>query len=660
MKFKYSFHLRIRNLLACLLLAFLLSTNASSDADITLNLKNADLQSLIETVAEITGKNFIVDPRVKAKVTVVSARPMDKEEIYEVFLSVLQVHGFATVQVGNIIKILPDVNAKQGPGNIATSSTEGDALVTRVIKVENVPAAQLVPILRPLVPQQGHLAAYPDSNMIVISDRAANITRLERIINKIDQPDSQEIEIIRLKHASATEVVQIINSLRSASGQNPQGPGAPTLAADERTNSILLSGDNAAKIRIRGLIAHLDTPIEGSGNTQVVYLHYAVAEEIAPILQGIAEFESQQQEAAGNAGGTGREDINIQADAANNALIITAAPAQFESLRKVISKLDVRRAQVLVETVIAEVSTDLSRSLGAEGFIVPDDDGSAGPAISSINTGNIINVIQDPFSVAAGLSLGAADIGGGTQWGILIEALEGDASTNILSTPTLVTLDNEEAEIVVAQNVPFVTGSFTNDGNNAVNPFQTIERQDVGITLRITPQINEGDSVRLQIEQESSTISSSSVASDLITNDRRISTSVMVDNDDILVLGGLTQDDYRDTVTKVPLIGDIPIVGNLFKNTTTSKQKQNLMVFIHPVILRNQASANLMTGAKYDFIRERHIETEFEDRGLIRENYTPFPDLDDLVTQLPKSVEENSTPNANGAFVPQSPTSNNQ
>ena len=635
------------------LLTFLPLNSAMSQADITLNLKNADLQSLIETVAEITGKNFIVDPRVKAKVTVVSARPMDKEEIYEVFLSVLQVHGFATVQVGDIVKILPDVNAKQGAGNVATSSVKGDELVTRVIKVENVPAAQLVPILRPLVPQQGHLAAYPDSNMIVISDRGANITRLEKIIKKIDQPDSQEIEIVHLNHASATEVVQIINQLRSARAQGQQTPGAPTLAADERTNSILLSGDNAAKIRIRGLIAHLDTPIEGTGNTQVVYLHYANAEEIAPILQGISDFEGQQ-DAGGGANAT-RDDINIQADPANNALIITAPPAEFADLRKVINKLDVRRAQVLVETIIAEVATDLSRSLGVEGFIVPTEDGVAA---SSINTGNLLNIIQDPFSVASGLSLGGVDLSGSTQWGFLIEALEGDASTNILSTPTIVTLDNEEAEIVVAQNVPFVTGSFTNDGNNAVNPFQTIEREDVGITLRLTPQINEGDSVRFELVQEISTVSNSDIASDIITNERRIQTSVMVDDDDILVLGGLTQDDYRDSVTKVPLLGDIPVVGNLFKSTTTDKETRNLMIFLHPVILRNRASANMVTDSKYNFIRQRHLDTNFEDRGLIDQNRKAFPEVDELITQLPDSVRDSSIPAANDTFVPQPPTNN--
>ena len=643
----------VRALTLTLLLVCMTAAPLWAQADITLNLKNADLQSLIETVAEITGKNFIVDPRVKAKVTVVSARPMDQEEIYEVFLSVLQVHGFATVQVGDIVKILPDVNAKQGPGDVATSAVKGDELVTRVIKVENVPAAQLVPILRPLVPQQGHLAAYPDSNMIVISDRGANISRLEKIISKIDQPDSQEIEIVHLNHASATEVVQIINQLRTARGQGQQTPGAPTLAADERTNSILLSGDNAAKMRIRGLIAHLDTPIEGTGNTQVVYLHYANAEEIAPILQGITDFEGDQE--TGASANTSRENVNIQADPANNALIITAQPAEFAELRKVISKLDVRRAQVLVETIIAEVATDLSRLLGTEGFIVPTEDGVAA---ASINTGNILNILQDPFSVASGLSLGAADLEGSTQWGFLIQALEGDASTNILSTPTLVTLDNEEAEIVVAQNVPFITGSFTNEGNNSVNPFQTIEREDVGITLRFTPQINEGDSVRFDLEQEISTISNSDIASDIITNERKIQTSVMVDDDEILVLGGLTQDDYRDSVTKIPFFGDIPVVGNLFKSTSTDKESRNLMIFLHPVILRNRASANMVTDAKYNFIRQRHLDSNFNERGLIEQHRKAFPTADELITQLPEAVKDTTNPSANDTFVPQSPTSN--
>lgn len=646
--------------LATLWLACMLSISSlSAETGVTLNLKDADIQSFIETVAEISGKNFVVDPRVKAKVTVVSARPMDRAEIYQVFLSVLQVHGFATVEVGEVIKILPDVNAKQGAGNVITnnSSVKGDELVTRVIEIKHVAAAQMVPILRPLVPQQGHLAAYPGSNVLVISDRGANIARLEKIIRKIDRPDAQEIEVIPLQHASANEVVQILNSLRTASGQAAQTPGAPVLAADERTNSILLSGDSTSRVRIRGLIAHLDTPIEGTGNTRVVFLHYAKAEEIAPILLGISEFENAE---GGTTTSASREDVDIQADETNNALVITAPPAKFESLRRVIGQLDIRRAQVLVEAIIAEVSTDLMKELGAEAFLVPTGADPDGPAISSVNTGNLLSILQNPFSIGQGLSLGAADLAGSTQWGFLLRALEGDASTNILSTPTLVTLDNEEAEIVVAQNVPFITGQFTNTGSgtdSAVNPFQTIERQDVGITLRITPQINEGNSVKLDIEQESSSISSSSVASDLITNERRIATSVLVDDQDILVLGGLTQDDHRDTVTKTPLLGDIPLLGNLFRSTQTTKTKQNLMVFIHPVILRDSASATLATDSKYNYLRARQLESKIEDRGLIKDNFAKFPDLNDLVTQMPQSVQTPAAQQNNSQLQPQAPTS---
>ena len=641
------------------LIFFLSIANVSAETGVTLNLKDADIQSFIETVAEITGKNFVVDPRVKAKVTVVSARPMDRKEIFQVFLSVLQVHGFATVEVGEITKILPDVNAKQGAGNVITNNTsvKGDELVTRVIEVKHVAAAQMVPILRPLVPQQGHLAAYPGSNVLVVSDRGANITRLEKIIRKIDRPDAQEIEVIPLQHASATEVVQILNSLRTAAGQAAQTPGAPVLAADERTNSILLSGDTTSRVRIRGLVAHLDTPIEGTGNTRVVFLHYAKAEEIAPILLGISEFENAE---GGTTTASTREDVDIQADETNNALVITAPPAKFESLRRVISTLDIRRAQVLVEAIIAEVSTDLSKELGAEAFVLPVGDNPEGPAFSSINTGSLLDVLQNPFSVAAGLTLGAIDQDGDTNWGVLLRALEGDASTNILSTPTLITLDNEEAEIVVAQNVPFITGQFTNTGSgtdSAVNPFQTIERQDVGLTLRITPQINEGNSVKLDIEQESSSISNSSVASDIITNERRISTSVLVDDRQILVLGGLTQDDHRDSVTKTPLLGDIPLLGNLFRSTTTSKTKQNLMVFIHPVILRDQHTATLATDSKYNFLRTRQLESKIEDRGLIKDNFARFPELNDLVIQLPDSVQVPATQNNTNQLVPQAPTS---
>ena len=630
----------------------------SAETGVTLNLKDADIRSFIETVAEATERNFVVDPRVKAKVTVVSARSMNREEVYQVFLSVLQVHGYAAVQVGEIIKILPDVNAKQGPvvtGNGSIKST-GDELVTRVIPIKNVPAAQMVPILRPLVPQQGHLAAYPNSNVLVISDRAANIQRLISIINRIDRPDSQEIEVVPLEHASAAEVVRIINSMSRQDAQG-QVPGGTTLAADERSNSILLSGDNAARLRIRGLIAHLDTPLQGGGNSQVVFLKYAKAAELAPILLGVTQFEAegQQGNASGTATGANLQDVDIQADETTNALIITAAPAKFESIRRIISQLDIRRAQVLVEAIIAEVSTGLSRELGVQFAYVPTERSSGTtPAVGELFTNSQANIAgliaggSDAAltAVTSGFFVGAAKLSGKDRFAALLRALEGDSATNILSTPQLMTLDNEEAEIVVAQNVPFITGQFTNTGSgtdSAVNPFQTIEREDVGITLRITPQINEGDSVILAVETESSSLSPSPVASDLITNKRSIVTTVLAKDQQTIVMGGLIEDEFTDDVQKVPLLGDIPLLGNLFKSTSTRKDKQNLMVFIHPVIVRDAATSTYATNAKYSFMKARQIEAEIDDRGLIKNGARRLPDLDELVTQLPGGGAVTST-----------------
>jgi len=643
---------------ACtVLFAFTLNV-VLAETGVTLNLKDADIRSFIETVAEATGRNFVVDPRVKAKVTVVSARSMNREEVYQVFLSVLQVHGYAAVRVGEIIKILPDVNAKQGPvvtGGGSTPAT-GDELVTRVVPIKNVPAAQMVPILRPLVPQQGHLAAYPNSNVLVISDRAANIQRLISIINRIDRPDSQEIEVVPLQHASAAEVVRIINSMSRQDAQG-QVPGGTTLAADERSNSILLSGDNAARLRIRGLIAHLDTPLQGGGNAQVVFLKYAKAVELAPILLGVTQFEAegQQGNASGAATGANSQDVDIQADETTNALIITAAPAKFDSLRRIISQLDIRRAQVLVEAVIAEVSTGLSRELGVQFAYVPTERSSGTtPAVGELFTNSQANIAgliacgtdTALSAVTSGFFVGAAKLSGKDRFAALLRALEGDPATNILSTPQLMTLDNEEAEIVVAQNVPFITGQFTNTGSgtdSAVNPFQTIEREDVGITLRITPQINEGDSVILNVETESSSLSPSPVASDLITNKRSIKTTVLAKDQQTIVMGGLIEDEFTDDVQKVPLLGDIPLLGHLFKSTSTIKDKQNLMVFIHPVIVRDAATSTYATNAKYSYMKARQIEAQIDDRGLIKNGARLLPDLDELVTQLPGGGAVTST-----------------
>ena len=597
---------------------------------VTLNLKDADISALINTVAEITDRNFIVDPRVKGKVTVISSRPMDSEEVYQVFLSILKVHGFAAIPSGAVTKIVPDVNAKQD--DIPTASDRdtgrGDEMVTRVVEVKNVAAAQLVPILRPLVPQQGHLAAYPATNVLVISDRAGNVERLVTIIRRIDQVSDSEVEIIPLQHASAAEVVRVMTSLeRGAPGGAGKAPGGGeqgvTLVADERTNSVLLGGDRAERLRMRAIISHLDTPLDAGGNTEVVYLNYAEAKDLVDVLTGVGK-KVEGGDAQGKVSAP-KGEFDIQADEPTNALVITAPPDVMRTLKRVISQLDVRRAQVLVDAIIAEVSMTTARELGVQWVFSGLNSGNASPVglINFTNTGNTIaDVINSASDVLNGgtiptpagnvlLGAGKYDKGDNFNYLAIINALASDGNTNILSTPTLVTLDNEEAEIIIGQNVPFVTGSFssTGAGNDATNPFQTIQREDVGLTLKIKPQINEGDALKLNIEQEVSSIAASVAgASDIITNKRSIKTSVMVGDGNVVVLGGLIEENTRESIQKVPFLGDLPGLGALFRSKGGNVDKTNLMVFIHPVILRDSAVTEQSTSNKYNYFRAIQLQ----------------------------------------------------
>jgi general secretion pathway protein D len=638
-----------------LLLAWLVISLPVQAETVTLNLKDADISALISTVAEVTDRNFIVDPRVKGKVTVISSRPMDSEEVYQVFLSILKVHGFAAVPSGEVIKIVPDVNAKQDGIPTATDSApgRGDQMVTRVVQVDNVAAAQLVPILRPLVPQQGHLAAYPATNVLIISDRASNVERLLTIIRRIDQVSDSEIEVITLQHASATEVVRVLNSLNRAA---PAAAKAPTrassqvLVADERTNSVLLGGDRSSRLRMRAIISHLDTPLDAGGNTDVVYLHYAEATEIVDTLMGVGKIEEQETQAKGKGAGasSSRGSFDIQADEPTNALVITAPPDIMRTLKRVISQLDIRRAQVLVEAIIAEVGEDTARDLGVQWIFAGDTDNNRGP-VGVINYSNSGSPIADVANAAiAGASggtvptlLDGALVGFGRfgsnsfNYAAVLNALASDTNSNILSTPTLVTLDNEEAEIVIGENVPFVTGSFTSTGagDSATNPFQTITRSDVGLTLKIKPQINEGDAMRLDIEQEVSSIADSVAgASDIVTNKRSIKTNVMVDDGQVVVLGGLIEEVVNESVQKVPLLGDIPYLGALFRSKTSDVRRTNLMVFIHPVILRDADTMNSYTNNKYNDIRVLQMEQNNDGVNMLPGKQQPvLPNFQDYM-----------------------------
>ncbi len=613
---------------------------ASAQGKVTLNLNNADITALIASISEITGKNFIVDPRVKARVSVISAKPMEEAEIYEVFLAILSVHGFAAIPGDKVIKIVPEVNAKQDdiPTIGADPNVEPDQVVTRVIQVQNVSAAQIVPILRPLIPPQGHLAAYAPTNVLIVSDRSNNVDRIARIIEHVDRASDELVEIIPLRHASASEVARLLSTLEQSKSRNDPAAAVASsrLVADERTNSLLLSGDKDTRLRLRALIAHLDTPLESGGNTQVIYLRYAKATDLVPVLQGVSKNLAEQEQTAagatpGQAQRTGGGAIDIQADEATNSLVVTAPPDAIRSLKAVIGQLDIRRAQVLVEAVIAEISTDQSAELGIQWVVDGSRDGSVVGFTNfnsaSVTLGGVASAVQSgtlPATLPSGAVVAAGDLSGSVRFGALLSALSGDADSNVLSTPTLVTLDNEEAEIVVGQNVPFVTGSFTTDTDTSSNPFQTIQRQDVGLTLKIKPQINEGNAVKLEISQEVSSLASAAVdASDLITNKRSIKTTVLVEDGQILVLGGLIDDQLNETVQKVPGLGDVPVLGHLFKFRKTTKTKRNLMVFLHPVILRDSSQGTLYTNSKYSYIRAEQIRARQRGVALLPETQTP-------------------------------------
>ncbi len=584
---------------------------------ITMNVQDADIRVLIQWMSRQLNRSIIIDPRVKGNVTVHAGEPMSPDEAYQVFLSVLQVHGYAAVESGSAIKVIPDVNAKQIEVPVVDRSGKfrGDSMVVRVIKVKNVSAVQLVALLRPLIPQVGHLAAYPSTNVLVISDRAANIERIVSIISQIDKAGEIDVELVPLKNADASEVIDVLNSMLPKTPGVPDGGSQVSFAADTRSNSILMGGDPLVRQQVRSLIKQLDAPLAREGNTQVIYLHYARAEDMVPILQSITG--SIQKEGGDQAVAKG--NISIEASENTNAVVITAPPSVQRTLHKVIRQLDIRRAQVLVEAVIVEVNDSTLEALGVEwNTNVSTTDGALAGSRIGTTSQTTINSEFDTFAGTTGPGLGAGFSLGYFRGGslrTLIRAINNDTSNNILSTPSIVTLDNEEAEILVGQNVPFVTGSSTQTGAGVTNPFQTIERNDVGVTLKIRPHINQGDAITLEVEQEVSSVTQSAVVtSDVVTNKRSIKTRVLIEDDQILVLGGLISDDASETVNKVPFLGDMPIVGHLFRNTQVTNDKVNLMVFIHPVILKDQAQGNKVTSERYGVLRKE--QAEFND-GLV-------------------------------------------
>lgn len=634
------------------------ASTATADGRHTLNLRAADIGVLVQTVSEITGKSFILDPRVEGRVTVISAKPQTPAEIYETFLSVLRVHGFAAVSTGNMIKVVPDAVAAQD-GSVGNGGGGPDALVTRLIPLQHVSAEDVVKLLRPLAPQQATFTANPGNNSILISDRAGNVERLMQLIRRMDTASDAEVEVIPLRHASAAEVARTLTTLDGSAG-GAAGATSPKLIADERTNSILLSGDRANRLRLRSLVAHLDTPLDGGENTQVIYLSNARAEDLMPILESVAGTLT------GHAGGEGAKTATIQAHAETNALVITAAPAVFRDLSAVVRQLDVRRAQVLVEAIIAEVTDELADELGVQ-WQSTNFDGERGyiggsnfPGTGGL--GSIIGAMTDPLGAlggSGGLNMGW--VGGRVtvpgpdgkeinlfQIGALVKALRGDGRANVLSNPSVVTLDNTEAQFKVVQEVPFLTGQYTNTGGTSsqpTNPFQTVERKDVGLILTVTPHINEGTAVRLEIKQEVSAIASTvSGAVDLITNKRELTTSVLVPDGGLLVLGGLKEEETRESMQGVPGVSRIPVLGHLFKSRNAQRKKRNLMIFLRPIIMRDAATEAAVSSEKYNFLRAEQLRMRENKELRYRGDKQPLlPALEDF-TAPPADLFRNPPP----------------
>jgi len=623
---------------------------------ITPNFKDADITQIVQAVAAATGKSFILDPRVRAQVTMYSSAPMSPPAFYQAFLSILEVYGFIAVPSGNnIVKIVPDADARQMPSVDlpAHVSSSSDEIVTQVIAVKNVSAAELVPILRPMIPQYGHLAAYPPSNILIISDRASNVHRMMDIIERVDQIGNQDVDVMPLQNASSSDVVRTVNSLYQGQGTIQEGR-ALRVVADDRSNSILISGDPAQRLRLRALVAELDTPLQSGGNTQVVYLHYADAAKLAPKLK---EQMAELAEMGGGGGGgavknpqaEAEKNALVWADKENNALVLTAPPKLMRTVLDIVQKLDRRRPEVLVQAIIAEVNVNKTDDLGinwaafsqnnklpAGGFSSPVGGTSIVDLIGAATGGS--SALANASSLLTGTTIGVGTIatGGGESFAAMIRALRSNADTNIVSTPSAVTMDNQQATLKVVDEVPFVTGQYTSGSqvsNGTVTPFQTVQQQEVGTILKVTPTISaEGNAVMLKLSVENSSVlatSLSAASANPTTAKRSIATNVLIENGGIVVLGGLISNEQDRTHDSVPFLGGIPVLGLLFKSRNDSQTRDNLMIFIKPTILLDQSQSAIQTGQSYDYMmgQERSIPPEEFPRLLRGEQMPRLPPL---------------------------------
>ena len=647
--------------------------------DYSPNFKNTEITEFINIVGKNLKKTIIINPNVRGKINVRSYEMLTEEQYYQFFLNVLEVYGFAIVEMeNNVLKVVRNKDSKQMAIPVVGDDNpgSGDEMVTRVLEVKNVPVRDLSALLRQFSHQAGggHVVHYDPANVIMMTGSAATVARLVRIIELVDHAGDQEVEIIKLKYATAGEIVRIVDSIYKGKGGKPDQPSflIPKVIEDERTNSIIVSGEPQARRKVIKLVERLDSDLEDNGNTRVFNIKYAKAEDLVKVLKGVSDSlaAAEQKGAKTNnrrsRSNSGR-DISINFHADSNALVITANPDMMRSLADVIAKLDIRRAQVLVEAIIVEVFEGDGVNLGVqwiseEGGIIQYTNG--GPGVASVagaayaarpiegqrrefrdedgepyfetdaDTPGDVSLLAGLLGTVNGMMFGIVK----NDWGAVVNMVSSDTNSNVLATPSITTLDNEEASFLVGQSVPTITGTSANGGAGN-NPFQTVSREEVGIKLKVTPQINEGDAIQLTIEQEVSSVSGTT-AVDITINKRELQTTVMADDGGVVVLGGLIDEDVQESVSKVPLLGDIPILGHLFKSTSTTKKKRNLMVFIRASIVRDEATMSKLSHRKYNYIRAKQLKRQADGVSLMPNTETPvMPSWDDSLA-LPPTFED--------------------
>jgi len=625
---------RLTNFGAVSILALSLITEVIAQEQVRINFRDADIRSVIESVAEITGKSFVLDPRVKGKVTIISPQAIDASLLYEAVTSAIQVQGFQVIEDGAVTRIVPFNQAFSFAGGAG-----GNQLETQVLKINYVQAATLVPVLKPMLSNGSRLMAYAQSNYLVVSDIRSNIVRLKALIKKMDDPEQTLVEVINLQHISAAEAVHIAGQLKQLQKQDI------SLVEDGLNNRVIVSGSGIARAAFKNMLKALDLPSTKKGGVEVIYLDYARASEMKPIIESMLKSDVFLR-LAGESGGQKKSTANYQiaTDDLNNALIVAASSAVIREVKAVVGKLDRARPQVLIEAVIAELSEDQAKNLSANliytsknrGGYLTNFDG----LLSTLLGAGLGNPTEE--SVASSLSelprstLGVAgdfDPVTGKGMGILIQALKTDGSTNILSTPSVVTLDNEEAILSVGEEVPFVTGSFSSISNNNSNsnPFTTVNREEVGVMLKVTPQISKGNAVRLEIEQESSKVKSGEPGLQT-TSKSTMQTNVMIQDGELLILGGLIEDQFDNTASKVPLLGDIPLLGRLFRSSSKTDKQSVLMMFIRPTIIRTPEDARALSNRKFEHLITRDLDGNKEGPLSIH--------LQEFMEQVETKIEE--------------------